>query len=113
MVYIPGFLINKVYERGSLANTDDGFRFCFTNRMTPVRITGLRDLKLEVDAVPCPVERIRLTLGGRPIGLSGGRLEEADGFLLFGNQGSLTGAVPFQGRNTARSPTAISPVKSG
>jgi len=80
MVYIPGFLIHKVYERGSLCNTADGFRFCFTNRMTPVRISGLRDLRVEVDAVPCPVDRIRLTLGGRPIGLSGGRLEEAVDF---------------------------------
>jgi uroporphyrinogen decarboxylase len=85
MVYIPGFLIHKVYELGSLRNTEDGFRFCFTNRMTPLRISGLRDLKLEVDAAPCPVERIRLTLGGRPIGLSGGRLEETVEFARESN----------------------------
>jgi uroporphyrinogen decarboxylase len=85
MVYIPGFLIHKVYERGSLQNTEDGFQFCFNNRMTPVRISGLRDLKLEVDGTPCAVDRIRLTLAGHPIGLSGGRLEEAVDFARGSN----------------------------
>ena len=71
MVYIPGFLINKVYEKGSLQNRDDGFEFCFQNRMTPLRISGMRDLKLEVDGAGVPVQNIRLLLGGRPIDLDG------------------------------------------
>lgn len=76
MVYIPGFLINKVYERGSLRNTEDGFEFCFTNRMTPVRISGMRDVSLEVDWIRYPVENLKLVLSGQPISLSGGRLDE-------------------------------------
>ena len=52
MVYIPGFLVNKVYDQGSLANTEAGFQFSFCNRMTPVRISGMRDFKLSVDGSP-------------------------------------------------------------
>ncbi len=76
MVYIPGFLINKVYESGSLRNTGDGFVFSFCNRMTPLEISGLRDLKLEVDGGSQAAENIRMTLGGRPIELHGGTLTE-------------------------------------
>ena len=75
-MYIPGFLINKVYESGSLRNTEDGFSFCFSNRMTPVRISGLRALKLEVDGIVRPAGAIRLSLGGRPIELEGDALTE-------------------------------------
>lgn len=77
MVYIPGFLINKVYERGSLKNRTDGFEFCFTNRMTPLQISGMRELSLDMDGIQFPSERITLELGGRPIDLSGDRSTEA------------------------------------
>jgi len=80
MVYIPGFLVNKVYERGSLKNTDDGFEFCFSNRMTPLRISGMRDLSLEVDGIRHPVEKINLALGDQPIDLGGGQLSEPVNF---------------------------------
>jgi uroporphyrinogen decarboxylase len=76
MVYIPGFLVNKVYERGSLKNVEGGFEFCFQNSMTPLKISGMRDLSLEVDGAPCPADKISLALAGRPIGLSGGGLAE-------------------------------------
>jgi len=72
MVYIPGFLVSKVYERGSLRNTGCGFEFCFENRMTPLQISGIRDLSLEVDGVKCSVDRLGLVLGGNPIDLHGG-----------------------------------------
>ena len=75
MVYIPGFLINKVYERGSLQNTENGFEFCFMNRMTPMRISGMRDRKLEVDGVRYPTDQISLVLGGKPIQLRAGSTE--------------------------------------
>jgi len=86
MVYIPGFLINKVYERGSLRNTPDGFEFCFTNRMTPVKISGIRNIGLEVDGLRHPVENITLVLGGRPIQLSSGDLRER---LTFAKESKL------------------------
>lgn len=87
MVYIPGFLVNKVYERGSLANTGDGFAFNFTNSMTPMRISGMRDINLEVDGVRRPAENIRLALGSQPISLSGGKLDEP---VDFGKGSKLT-----------------------
>lgn len=71
MVFIPGVLANKVYEQGSLRNTDEGFEFCFSNRMTPLRISGVRDLVLEVDSVRYPAKEILLELGGKAISLSG------------------------------------------
>jgi|GEM_PF-47723 len=67
MVFIPGILVNKVYEQGSLRNTDDGFEFRFKNRMTPLRISGMRDIALEVDGKRHPAESIELELGGRVI----------------------------------------------
>ena len=70
MVYIPGFLINKVYDRGSLRNNDGGFEFRFTNNMTPMRISGMRDIQLDVDGTRYPVDAIELVLGGRPVSLS-------------------------------------------
>ena len=76
MVYIPGFLVSRVYERGSLSNTENGFQFNFTNRMTPLRISGMRDVTLEVDGCPYPPDRIGLELGGRAIGLEGGSFED-------------------------------------
>lgn len=86
MVYIPGFLINKVYEKGSLRNTKNGFEFSFRNRMTPLRISGMRGLSLEIDGVRYPAERITLELGGRPMSLAEGRIE---GMYLFDKDSKL------------------------
>lgn len=94
MVYIPGFLVNKVYERGSLANTDDGFVFCFMNRMTPLKISGMRGLSLEVDGAPVLNDKLSLVLGDRPISLCGGRLDEA---ISFGKDSKLF--IKIAGKN--------------
>jgi uroporphyrinogen decarboxylase len=91
MVYIPGFLINKVYEQGSLKNTDAGFEFCFANRMTPLRISGMRDICLEVDGVRYPADGLALELGGRPVDLSGG---PAEGMYAFDKNSKLLIRVP-------------------
>ncbi len=80
MVYIPGFLVNKVYEQGSLKNTEDGFEFCFTNTMTPMRISGMRGMMLEVDGKRYPPESIELALGEKAISLSGDELSEQVNF---------------------------------
>lgn len=74
MVYIPGFLINKVYENGSLINNDDGFEFSFRNKMTPLRISGMRDFKLMVDGISYPPEKIQLELGGSPVDMRSGNI---------------------------------------
>ena len=76
MVYIPGFLVSKVYERGSLTNTPAGFQFSLTNRMTPLRITGMRDVRLAVDGIACKPGHVDLVLGGKALPLNEGSLEE-------------------------------------
>jgi uroporphyrinogen decarboxylase len=76
MVYIPGFLVSKVYERGSLRNTEDGFEFCFVNTMTPLKISGMRQISVEVDGRTYPADRIGLILAGQPISLEEGGLEK-------------------------------------
>lgn len=92
MVYIPGFLIGKVYERGSLRNTERGFEFAFVNRMTPLRISGMRDMQLLVDDSRRPPESLRLTLAGQPLDMTGGSVEgtvafDKDSRLVFGVDG--------------------------
>lgn len=86
MVYIPGFLINKVYDRGSLKNSGEGFEFRFTNRMTPLKISGMRDVRLEMDGKSYPVENITLELDGKPVGLDGSGVDEK---RLFSKQSNL------------------------
>ena len=77
MVYIPGFLVNKVYERGSLQNTKDGFTFTFKNTMTPVKISGMSQLKITIDSeISIPQENVELELGGRIFKVSGEPLKE-------------------------------------
>jgi uroporphyrinogen decarboxylase len=72
MVYIPGYLAKKVYEKGSLKNNDNGFEFSFRNRMTPLRISGMRDFKLVVDGVRHSSENIQLELEGSRIDIQSG-----------------------------------------
>ncbi len=77
MVYIPGFLVNKVYERGSLQNTEDGFRFSFMNTMTPLKISGMRDVIITIDAETLiPQEDVKLVLGDQTFEISSEPLTE-------------------------------------
>ena len=87
MVYIPGFLVNKVYERGSLQNTEDGFSFCFKNTMTPVKISGMSQLKITIDGeMSIPSDNVELELGGRTFRISGEPLKE---LVEFGKNSRL------------------------
>ena len=77
MVYIPAFLVNKVYERGSLENTEDGFAFTFMNTMTPLKISGMNQLKINIDGeISIPQENVELELGGRIFRVSDEPLKE-------------------------------------
>lgn len=80
MVYIPGVLANKVYEQGSLKNTDDGFVFAFKNRITPLKISGMRNISVEIDGKPYPLEKLSAELGGKNIDLSGESLNQPYSF---------------------------------
>ena len=33
MVSVPGFLLRRLYQRGSLKNTETGFKFLLANRL--------------------------------------------------------------------------------
>ncbi len=86
MVYIPGFLVSKVYQRGSLRNIDDGFEFCFVNRMTPLQISGMRDLSVDVDGRLYQADKIKPILSGQPISFSDGALARP---IAFAKDSSL------------------------
>ena len=77
MVYIPGFLVNKIYEHGSLQNTEDGFSFSFMNTMTPLKISGMRDVIITIDEeIQVPQEKIKLVLGDQTFTISNEPLKE-------------------------------------
>jgi len=86
MVYIPGFLVSKVYQRGSLRNIDDGFEFCFVNRMTPMRISGMRELSVDVDGRLYPADKIQPVLSGQAISLAQAALSSP---ITFAKDSSL------------------------
>lgn len=103
MVYIPGFLINKVYEQGSLCNIEGGFEFRFLNTMTPLQISGMRDIKIDVDGMNYPVEKLSMILGDTPIDLSG---SDEQGILKFDRSSPLiiriAGAPLGEGKHVLR-----------
>jgi uroporphyrinogen decarboxylase len=74
MVYIPGLFVNKVYERGRLVNTADGFQFSFRNTILPVKISGMRDMSLDVDGQSFTVEEVCVEIDGNPIDISSGTM---------------------------------------
>jgi len=74
MVYIPGFFVNKIYERGSLVNTADGFQFSFRNTILPIEISGMHDTSLEVDGQSFTVEEVRVEIDGAPVDISTGTI---------------------------------------
>lgn len=102
MVFIPGLLVNKVYEQGSLRNTEDGFEFRFANRMTPLRISGMRDIALEVDGRRYSAEDIELELGGKTIRVND---ESAVGVYSFDKNSNL--AVRVKGKKLEKGSHAI------
>jgi uroporphyrinogen decarboxylase len=80
MVFIPGFLVEKVYERTSLQNNGSGFQFNFVNSMTPLKISGMRDLVLDVDGKKYSAENIKFVLGGKTLDMGGEGLSETVNF---------------------------------
>jgi len=74
MVYIPGFIVNKIYERGSLVNTADGFQFSFRNTILPIEISGMSDMALDVDGQSFTVEEVEVVTDGNPVDISSGTM---------------------------------------
>lgn len=61
--HVPGFLVSRVYEFGSLQRTADGFMFRFHNPAMPVLVQRL--VELRVDRQPVDLERVELVRGGQ------------------------------------------------
>ena len=52
---VPSFLLKKLYAKGSLKNTTDGFELAIRNTLAPGTIVGLAPLR--VDGVEYPLEK--------------------------------------------------------
>ncbi|MBC7251195.1 MAG: hydroxymethylglutaryl-CoA reductase [Anaerolineae bacterium] len=58
---LPAFVLKKLYVKGSLKNTDNGFSLSIRNTLAPGTITGLAPL--QVDGRSYPLERTLLQVG--------------------------------------------------
>jgi beta-mannosidase len=59
---VPGLLVNKVYQAGSLRHTEDGFTFSLRNPVMPVILQGLAGLR--VDGQSIEVSQVEFVYGG-------------------------------------------------
>ncbi len=62
MPYVPPALLKKLYLKGSLTNTEEGFSFKLKNTLAPGTITAFRGF--ELDGKPCPLEDVYLVSPG-------------------------------------------------
>jgi hydroxymethylglutaryl-CoA reductase (NADPH) len=60
---VPSYLLKKVYRRGSLKNTPDGFELMLKNSLAPATIMGLSGLSL--DGKTLATRAIRLHVGAK------------------------------------------------
>lgn len=63
MPTIPGALLKKLYQKGSLKNTGDGFEFALKNVLAPGTIVGIS--RLTVDGRDVDASRIVVCYGGK------------------------------------------------
>jgi beta-mannosidase len=60
--HVPGFLVRRVYVRGSLRHTGDGLTFRLRNPAMPVSLEGVR--RLELDGQPIDLAEVKVAIGG-------------------------------------------------
>ncbi|MCR4407779.1 MAG: DUF6379 domain-containing protein [Anaerolineae bacterium] len=58
---IPAFVLKKLYVKGSLKNTGDGFALSIRNTLAPGTIIGFAPL--QVDGQSYPLEKVSLQVG--------------------------------------------------
>jgi len=63
MPTIPSALLKKLYVRGSLKNTENGFEFALKNTLAPGTIVGIRSLV--VDGQKVDGSRVEVAFGGK------------------------------------------------
>lgn len=52
MIKVPGFLLKRLYVKGSLRNTEDGFRFSLNNTLGSGYAQRLLPLKVDGEELP-------------------------------------------------------------
>lgn len=62
MVSVPGFLLRRLYRKGSLRNTDDGVEFRLENRLGSGYAQGMAPLV--IDGVEIPLQDAAFELDG-------------------------------------------------
>ena len=62
MVSVPGFLLRRLYQRGSLRNTENGFEFQLENRLGSGYAHGM--LPVVVDGAAAALESAAFVLDG-------------------------------------------------
>ncbi|MBM4406345.1 MAG: hypothetical protein FJ039_09240 [Chloroflexi bacterium] len=66
MIRVPGFLLKRLYVKGSLKNNGDGFEFKLKNSLGSGYAYGLPPLK--IDGEELPAERCYFTVEGKALG---------------------------------------------
>jgi hydroxymethylglutaryl-CoA reductase (NADPH) len=82
MVQVPPFLLRRLYVKGSLRNTEEGFEFQLKNSLGAGYAQGL--LPLTVDGQELPREDCYFSLGDAPVSFSA--VDEATPFTLAMNK---------------------------
>lgn len=65
MPAVPAFLLNKLYVKGSLKNTEDGFELAIKNTLAPGTIIGLGSLQIDGHAYPLEDTTVESEAGSR------------------------------------------------
>lgn len=60
MPFIPPILLQKLYVKGSLRSTEDGFAFDLRNTIAPATIIGIDALEVDGRAIDIDPERITI-----------------------------------------------------
>ncbi len=94
---IPGFLLKKLYTRGSLKNSNGGAEFALKNRLSDAELVAVRGL----------------TIDGKAVGLEDLRLEVENLGVLTPGQVDSEHPLPFPLRATVTIRTSAPPLDQG
>ncbi|MDH3529290.1 MAG: hydroxymethylglutaryl-CoA reductase, partial [Acidobacteriota bacterium] len=94
---IPSMLLRQLYTYNSLKNTDDGIMFSIKNRLTDVKFTELKSIKINGEEIP--KEKISFDLG--------------DGKVVPANSISDDSAIDFPLKKVVHVHASIDPLEFG
>jgi hydroxymethylglutaryl-CoA reductase (NADPH) len=79
-MFVPKAILKALYTNGSLANTDEGFRFELKNRLLDAKLVGVR----------------RVAVDGRDVPLDGAHLVTGDGRVVRSDEVSAAAPLDFE-----------------